>query len=155
MNTNSIGEFRLWAFGDAHVGTDARCQRESLADALRQSEQDFEWDIAINVGDWAGNAPGPAEYADMDYVAPSRVHLRGEALRSCRAAYYGLINHVDDQMRRLLNPVTGLPAMVGDNTVIVFTSDHGEMLGDNSLWRKQQPYEPSAFRSAQRPERAA
>lgn len=94
------------------------------------------------VGDWADDPPLPADYADMDYVAPTRLHLQGEALRSCRAAYYGLINHVDDQIRRLLNPADG--PLVGDNTVVVFTSDHGEMLGDHYLWRKRQPYEPSA-----------
>jgi len=45
--------FKLWAFGDAHVGTDLkRGNRESLADALRQSEfggeeggPPFDWDI--------------------------------------------------------------------------------------------------------------
>lgn len=57
--------WNLWAFGDAHVGTDLRYQRESLADALRQSEQGgnkggpkFDWDLAINVGDLSG-AQGP------------------------------------------------------------------------------------------------
>lgn len=55
----------LWAFGDAHVGTDLHFKRESLADALRQSEEggadggpSFEWDFAINVGDLSG-AQGP------------------------------------------------------------------------------------------------
>lgn len=57
--------WNLWAFGDAHVGTDLRFKRESLADALRQSEQGgnqggpkFAWDLAINVGDLSG-AQGP------------------------------------------------------------------------------------------------
>ena len=30
-----------------------------------------------------------------------------------------------------------------DNTIIIFTSDHGEMLGDHGLFQKQVPYEPS------------
>ena len=30
---------RLWAIGDAHVGTDMKRKRESLADAIRQSEK--------------------------------------------------------------------------------------------------------------------
>ena len=53
-------QLRLWAIGDAHVGTDIKKKRESLADAIRQSEQEFEWDIAINVGDFSGNQ-GPPE----------------------------------------------------------------------------------------------
>ena len=55
-------QFHLWAIGDAHVGADIARKRESLADAIRQSEQGgnddappFDWDIAINVGDFSGN----------------------------------------------------------------------------------------------------
>jgi arylsulfatase A-like enzyme len=51
---------------------------------------------------------------------------------------------VDDQIRRLVNPVTGVDRMTGRNTVVMLTSDHGEMLGDHYLWRKTLPYEPSA-----------
>ena len=94
------------------------------------------------IGDWA-SLPGPAS-AGNDSVAPGKLNLTGEALRSCRAAYYGLINHVDDQIRRLLNPVIGIQKMTGNNTVVLFTSDHGEMLGDHYRWRKSLPYEPAA-----------
>jgi arylsulfatase A-like enzyme len=93
------------------------------------------------IGDWA---EPPHDLGRGDRVAPNRVRLEGEALLSTRAAYYGSINHVDDQIRRLLNPVVGVPSMVGDNTIILFTSDHGEMLGDHYFWRKQQAYEPAA-----------
>jgi len=91
-------------------------------------------------GDWAGEPPLAGQLRGHDSVAPQRIDLQGEALLSTRAAYYGLINHVDDQMRRLLNPVDGVPP----NTIVVFTSDHGEMLGDHYRWRKSLPYEPSA-----------
>jgi arylsulfatase len=40
--------------------------------------------------------------------------------------------------------VDGIDALTGDNTIVIFTSDHGEMLGDHYLWRKSVPYEPSA-----------
>jgi arylsulfatase len=93
------------------------------------------------IGDWAT----PPTEADLrEGVSPSKVDLKGEALRSCRAGYYGLINHVDDQIRRILNPVTGIDRMTDGNTVVILTSDHGEMLGDHYLWRKSVPYEPSA-----------
>lgn len=90
------------------------------------------------IGSWAV-PPGPEELA-LD-PSPSRVRLEGEALRACRAAYYGLINHLDDQLRRLLNPVDGIQAMTGGNTVVMYGCDHGEMLGDHYLWRKSMPYE--------------
>lgn len=93
------------------------------------------------IGDWA--EPPPDDGRGQD-VAAQQVVLKGEALLSARAAYYGLINHIDDQLRRLLNPVTGIPGLLGPDTIVVFTADHGEMLGDHYLWRKQVPYEGSA-----------
>ena len=93
------------------------------------------------IGDWA--VP-PANDGMGDDVSAQRVKLTGEILRSCHAGYYGLINHVDDQIRRLLNPVNGIDRMTNSNTVVIFTSDHGEMLGDHYLWRKSLPYEGSA-----------
>lgn len=48
--------FRLWVFADAHVGTDLEAGRESLAEAIRQSEsaRGFDWDIALDLGDMSG-----------------------------------------------------------------------------------------------------
>ena len=91
------------------------------------------------IGDWAS----PPENGGVGAgVAPtSRVELKGEALRSCRAGYYGLINHLDDQIRRLLNPIDGIDRMTDGNTVVLLTADHGEMLGDHYHWRKGLPYE--------------
>ena len=58
---SSKKEFQLWAFGDEHVGTDIKHGRESLADAITQSEfggkeggPPFDWDIAVDVGDMSG-----------------------------------------------------------------------------------------------------
>ena len=57
----AVSEFRLWAMGCAHVGSDIREGRESLADPLRHSEvggseggPPFAWDIAVNLGDFSG-----------------------------------------------------------------------------------------------------
>lgn len=93
------------------------------------------------IGDWA--SPPANEGIGSDSSA-DRVNLRGEMLRSAQAGYYGLINHVDDQIRRLLNPVDGIQRRTGRNTVVIFFSDHGEMLGDHYRWRKSLPYEGSA-----------
>ena len=94
-----------------------------------------------DIGDWA--TPPPARGLGLD-VSDEHVDLRGEQLRCTRAGYYGLINHVDDQIRRLLNPVKGIDRMLGGNNVVLFTSDHGEMLGDHYQWRKSKAYEGSA-----------
>lgn len=93
------------------------------------------------IGDWAipPDISGIAEEASSE-----QVNLTGEALRYARAGYYGLIHHIDDQIRRLLNPVDGVQRRTNRNTVVIFFSDHGEMLGDHYRWRKSLPYEGSA-----------
>jgi len=96
------------------------------------------------IGDWADP---PQEGKRGFGVDSDHVRLEGEALRSCKAGYFGLINHVDDQILRVLrtsgvDPVTGRATRA--DTVVIFTSDHGEMLGDHYLFRKTYPYEGSA-----------
>ena len=55
-------------------------------------------------------------------------------LRQVRATYYGMMAEVDDQVGRLLAALDDLGAT--DETVVVVTSDHGEMLGDHDLMSK-------------------
>jgi arylsulfatase len=93
------------------------------------------------IGDWAEPPPDGGRGLD---IGGHSVDLTGEALLSARAGYYGLINHMDDQIRRILSPVTGVDRMTNGNTVVALTSDHGEMLGDHYRWHKVMPYEPSA-----------
>ncbi len=93
------------------------------------------------IGDWA--VPPPNNGKGLD-VGGSSVNLSSEALLCARAGYYGLLNHLDDQIRRILNPNRGVDRMTGHNTIVALTSDHGEMLGDHYRWHKIVPYEPSA-----------
>lgn len=60
----------LWAFCCAHVGSDIRHGRESLADALRQSESSggFEWDLAVNLGDLSGAQGEPTDEEGQEVV---------------------------------------------------------------------------------------
>src|SRR5262245_24080589 len=55
--------FRVWIFSDAHVGTDKRFGRDSLADPILQSESEsgFDWDIAIDLGDLSGAQATPKD----------------------------------------------------------------------------------------------
>ena len=58
-----------------------------------------------------------------------------------RAGYYGLITHIDHQLNRFMELLTEYGAK--NNTYVCFTSDHGEMLGDHHLYRKQVAYQGS------------
>lgn len=68
--------------------------------------------------------------------------LDPEALRRMRVGYYACITHLDHQIGRLLTALGEEGLM--DNTVILFVSDHGEMLGDHLLFRKAKPFQGSA-----------
>jgi hypothetical protein len=66
--------FRIWAASDPHVGRDIRYSRESLAEAIRDSEQQgtnevaaFNWDIGLMLGDFSGAhlSPDDAEGAEV------------------------------------------------------------------------------------------
>lgn len=82
--------------------------------------------------------PSPAwtERARMDGA-----HRDPERLRRMKALYYAQITHIDDVIGRILAELDRL-GMAG-NTVILFTSDHGEMMGDHGLGHKSVPYEGS------------
>ena len=64
---------------------------------------------------------------------------RAAYMRRRQEAYYAQITFVDQQVGRILDALerTGLL----DNTLIIFTSDHGEMLGDHGSHQKAQPYD--------------
>lgn len=63
-------------------------------------------------------------------------------VRQSRQAYYGSVSFVDEQIGRILEALEQRGML--DETLIVFLSDHGDMLGDQNLWRKSYAYEPSA-----------
>jgi choline-sulfatase len=58
------------------------------------------------------------------------------------AAYYGMVETVDQQYARVINRLEELGVL--DDFIIVFLTDHGEMLGQKGLWEKQQFFEASA-----------
>jgi arylsulfatase A-like enzyme len=65
-------------------------------------------------------------------------------LRSAQAGYYGLINHIDDQLYWLIQELRIASWHQKRPWLIVFTADHGDMLGDHYTMRKCEPYEGSS-----------
>jgi arylsulfatase A-like enzyme len=73
-----------------------------------------------------------------------RVLLTGETLRATQAGYFGLIEHLDEQIAPLIQAFKERSRKAHRSWVILVTSDHGEMLGDHGFFRKCEPYEGSA-----------
>lgn len=62
--------------------------------------------------------------------------------RNARHAYYGMISYIDDKVGRILDTLrkTGLD----HDSVVIFLSDHGEMMGERGMWFKSTFFEWSA-----------
>ena len=84
---------------------------------------------------------------------PSRLpyHLQGVAARgvyspreeeAARRAFYAMCTHIDQQIGSLIGTIREEGIL--DDTIIMFTSDHGDMLGNHNLWAKQTFYEWSS-----------
>ncbi|OGV67209.1 MAG: hypothetical protein A3K19_26195 [Lentisphaerae bacterium RIFOXYB12_FULL_65_16] len=57
-----------------------------------------------------------------------------EVIRNTLSIYWGTISFIDDQFGRLLRGLDDMGCL--DNTIIVFTSDHGDQCGDHWVWHK-------------------
>ena len=62
-------------------------------------------------------------------------------IRRCRQLYAAQVSFVDEQIGRILEELDRLG--LRDDTLVVYTSDHGELLGDHYGWQKQVAYEGS------------
>lgn len=102
------------------------------------------WDMYANrdippapVGDWAGEN-------DVPVSGPNawRGRLNPDTLARSRRAYYAQIAHIDSQIGRVVNHLRRHGRF--GPTWLIFTSDHGEMLGDHHLFRKTFAYQGSA-----------
>jgi arylsulfatase A-like enzyme len=78
-----------------------------------------------------------AQYTQCGF---SGMPLRTEAeWRRLRANYYGLVTMVDRAIGEVLNALHA--SGLADNTIVVFTSDHGELMGDHAMLAKGVMYE--------------
>lgn len=93
---------------------------------------------APHVGKWA------AKYANGDPSDPDSWHgdFGVDVVRKSRQGYYGSVSFIDEQIGFILAALEKRGLL--DNTLILFTSDHGDMTGDHHLWRKTYAYEASA-----------
>jgi len=94
--------------------------------------------------------PAHGDWVNWSALSPKgdraghRILLEGETLRQAQAGYYGLINQIDEAIGPLIEEFKKRSEATGRPWLIVFTSDHGEMLGDHGYFRKCEPYEGSA-----------
>ena len=91
------------------------------------------------IGDWAQRNDVAA---DPEQYQLWRGNLGPDQAQASRRAYYGSVTFIDEQIGRILAALEERRLL--DETLILFTADHGDMLGDHHLWRKTYAYEGSA-----------
>ncbi|KAI7003580.1 choline-sulfatase, partial [Hortaea werneckii] len=64
-----------------------------------------------------------------------------EQIKKAKRAYYGAVSYVDDCIGKLLETLKDCG--LDDNTIVVFSGDHGDMLGERGLWYKMSYFESS------------
>ncbi len=136
--------FMLWAsFQDPHNPYVTPKPWASLHDAAdmpppadassTKNKPDFY--ASLDRGEFYGDDPELQEKVWGD--AKIRPGLSNEDVAQLRAICYGMISLMDQQIGRLLDRLEADGTI--DDTLIVFTSDHGDYLGDHGLWGKGLP----------------
>lgn len=94
------------------------------------------------VGDWAKNKYGNKDGSLEELKNPTSGKFSNEEIESSKRTYYAAISFVDEQIGRVIKALDNRGEL--ENTLIIYTADHGDMMGDQHMWRKCRPYEGSA-----------
>jgi len=87
-------------------------------------------------------------YSAMDhwlnaYHGTDRIDIKDpESLTALRRSYYGLVTFIDEKVGEMLQALEHLE--LHENTVVIFTSDHGDMLAEKNMVQKRSFYEFSS-----------
>lgn len=113
---------------------------------IREAPADRPWHLAVNFA-------GPHEpvdvtkrmdglYRDVDFPLPNRsTEFTPDKHVEIRRNYAAMIENIDAWLGKLLEAVKERGEL--EDTLVVFSSDHGEMLGDHNLWMKRLPQQAS------------
>jgi choline-sulfatase len=83
----------------------------------------------------------PHSHSLYFHYGQDKTDLSNYDYRNARRGYYGMVSYIDDLFGRVQEAldVSGL----SENTIICFTSDHGDMLGERGMWFKKTLFEPA------------
>lgn len=78
----------------------------------------------------------------MDGIEASTVPLTDEEVRQARRAYLANVSYFDSKIGAIVKALEDIGEL--DDTIVIVTSDHGDMLGERGLWYKMTFFEHSA-----------
>ncbi|HUZ47323.1 MAG TPA: sulfatase-like hydrolase/transferase [Terriglobia bacterium] len=92
------------------------------------------WDVTRRMWEWWRGVNFPPPNGSDGYSQ--------EANNGIRRNYSAMVENIDRWVGIYLQELRKRGEL--ENTLVVYSSDHGEMLGDHGLWSKRLPYQPSA-----------
>lgn len=129
---------------DRRYQIDDFCGRRALK-MLRNFPKDTPWFFQVNWGSahppFDAAASLAARYARTSFPMPIASEDSVTNHQDVRRQYAAMLEGMDEWMGRIINAVADRGDL--ENTVIVYSADHGEMLGDHGRWNKGIPLEPS------------
>ncbi|WP_422083586.1 sulfatase [Ulvibacterium sp.] len=134
---------KIWEDYDTFGQTDA-----AIRYMAQKKESDSPFLMVVSYG--TPHAPyhtAPKEYRNR--FDPNKIILHENVPDSLKmrakkdlAGYYAHISALDDMVGKVITNLKESGQL--ENTILVFTSDHGDLLGSHGAYKKQQPYEESA-----------
>lgn len=97
-----------------------------------------EMKVPVSISDAMLNSP----YRSQNGRLNNPEYADQEKIKYLISDYYALVTEIDDWVGKILNKLTELG--LDENTLVIFTSDHGEMLGAHGMREKNVFYEESA-----------
>jgi len=89
----------------------------------------------------SGHQPVHSELRNLAGFFDYDRYFDEQKAREAKVAYYGLTSFMDNCVGRILAALD--TNQLSDDTVIIYVSDHGDMMGDQGFWTKQVMYEAS------------
>ncbi len=75
------------------------------------------------------------------HYGQDKCRLTEQDYRNARRGYFGMISYVDSLFGKLMDALQD--SGFADNTTVILTSDHGDMIGERGMWFKKTLYNPA------------
>ena len=99
-------------------------------------------DIDLPIGYGEASQPEHSELKKVAEFFDYNRYFNEQKMREAKVAYYGLTSFMDNCVGRVLAALE--ESGQAENTVVIYISDHGDMMGDQGFWTKQVMYDASA-----------
>lgn len=127
----------MWiSFSGPHYPMDAPTDYNARVDMQRDIPRRWregEWDDKTKQGHMGYWGTGPATEGSGSAIGHAQKNYTEEYWTRWREKYYANIVQIDEYIGRIIEKAQGI---WGEDLYIVFTADHGDMMGNHSLWGK-------------------